>query len=485
VTNVLRLGVLVALAMIVPTCAYALTALQGIQTVFIIPMENYNWSSIHGNANSPYINNTILPNGAHAEQYYNPPGMHPSLPNYLWMEAGTNFGITADILPSTGGQNTQNHLTAYLKAAGISWRSYSEDICGCDCPLANTNLYVPRHNPVVYFYDNTNTNNSSSTTCQSNVRPYSQFAADLQNNAVARFNWVVPNLCDDMHNSSGCGTTNKILHGDTWLANNLPLILNSSAYTNGGLVVIVWDEGAGTSDGPIGCIVMSPLAKKNYSNSIHYTHSSLLRTLQNIFNVKPYLNDAANATDLSDLFNNNAPQLAVLPAQGATSAGWTNGPFSPSAVTFTLTNLGTASMNWSVTHTAPWSTLAPTSGTLSANSATTVTASVNSAANSLGIGNYPDVISFENLANNFGNTARTNELIVTMAPLPPIFSAAAFDGSQFQVTLTGSPGSNYIVQYSSNFIDWLPIVTNPSPFTLVDTNAPQFPALFYRGLSAP
>jgi len=39
-----------------------------------------------------------------------------------------------------------------------------------------------------------------------------------------------------------------------------------------------------------------------YSNTIHYTHSSTVRTLQEIFAVTPLLGDAANATDLQDLF---------------------------------------------------------------------------------------------------------------------------------------------------------------------------------------
>src|SRR5437660_6305362 len=62
-----------------------------IKTVFVIVMENTNWSDITS-SQTPYLANTLVPLGAHAEQYYNPPGNHPSLPNYLWLEAGTNFG---------------------------------------------------------------------------------------------------------------------------------------------------------------------------------------------------------------------------------------------------------------------------------------------------------------------------------------------------------------------------------------------------------
>ena len=71
---------------------------------------------------------------------------------------------------------------------------------------------------------------------------------------------------------------------------------------NGGTVFITWDEGEG-GDGPIGMIVLSPDAKgAGYSNTIHYTHSSTLRTLQEIFGVTPLLGGATTAIDLRDLF---------------------------------------------------------------------------------------------------------------------------------------------------------------------------------------
>jgi hypothetical protein len=49
-------------------------------------------------------------------------------------------------------------------------------------------------------------------------------------------------------------------------------------------------------------IVLSPLAKQGYGNTVHYTHGSTLRSVQEIFGVQPLLGDAANATDLADLF---------------------------------------------------------------------------------------------------------------------------------------------------------------------------------------
>jgi hypothetical protein len=49
-------------------------------------------------------------------------------------------------------------------------------------------------------------------------------------------------------------------------------------------------------------MVFSPWAKSDYVNNIQYDHSSMLRTMQEIFEVGPYLGGAATATDLSDMF---------------------------------------------------------------------------------------------------------------------------------------------------------------------------------------
>jgi hypothetical protein len=275
---------------------------SGIRTVFVIVFENHNWSQIKGSASAPYINNTVLPMAAHAEQYFNPPGIHPSEGNYLWLEAGTNFGILNDSPPSTNHQGTTQHLVTLLENAGLTWKSYQEGISGTACPLTNSGLYAPKHNPMVFFDDVTGTNSASSARCIQHVRPYSELAGDLTGNRVANYNFITPDLCNDMHNSSGCATSDAIANGDTWLSHALPPILASPAYQQGGAVFITFDESV-SGDFPVAMMVLSPQGKgAGYSNSIHYTHSSLLRTVQEIFRVTPLLGDAANATNLSDLF---------------------------------------------------------------------------------------------------------------------------------------------------------------------------------------
>jgi phosphatidylinositol-3-phosphatase len=267
-----------------------------LQTVFLIVMENQNWSGIAGNPSAPYINRQLLPIASHAEQYYNPPGVHPSLPNYIWLEAGSNFGVTDDGDPFSDGQKTTQHLVTQLTLAGKTWKAYQEDIGGTTCPLSDVNDYAVKHDPFVYFEDVTNNNNSKSQTCIAHVRPYTELAADLQNNRVANYNFITPNLCNDMHDCD-------VSVGDSWLSTEIPKIMNSAAYRNGGAIFITWDEGENDSDGPIGMIVISPLAKGNgYSNSIRYTHSSTLLTLEETFGLSVRLGASAGATDLSDLF---------------------------------------------------------------------------------------------------------------------------------------------------------------------------------------
>ncbi len=277
---------------------------SNIQTVFIVLMENHDWSQIVGSPSAPYINDKLLPQSSYTTQYFNPPRIHPSLPNYLWLEAGTNFGIRDDGLPAVHHQSTSEHLATLLEAAGISWKTYQEGIDGTDCPLTVRGLYAPKHNPFVYFDDLTDTIDPKSPHCIDRVRPYDELAGDLAPSGdLAQYNFITPDQCHDMHDS-GCETGDSIRNGDLWLSREMPQILTSDAFKAGGALFITWDEGTGSSDGPIGMIVLSPLAKGNgYQSKIHYDHSSTLRTFQEILGVTPLLGDAANAKNLSDLFN--------------------------------------------------------------------------------------------------------------------------------------------------------------------------------------
>jgi hypothetical protein len=53
----------------------------------------------------------------------------------------------------------------------------------------------------------------------------------------------------------------------------------------------------------------------------------------------------------------------------------------------------------------------------------------------------------------------------------------------FQLGFAGVAGSNYVLQASTNLVNWVPINTNLAPsnvFNLFDPQATNFPHRFYR-----
>jgi phosphatidylinositol-3-phosphatase len=277
------------------------TAPRAIKTVFMVVMENRSWSEIQGSKSAPYINQTLLTKASLATRYSNA-AVHPSEPNYLWLEGGTDYGILDDGDPAQHHLANKDHLVSLLTQAGISWKSYQQGIDGSQCPVESRELYAAKHDPFVFFDDVTDGNNPRSANCIAHVRPLQELTADLQGGPVARYNFVIPDLCNDMHGFTGCPVADAIAAGDAWLSEWVPRIMQSQAYADGGAIFITWDEADG-NDQPIGMIVLSPLAKGGgYSNAIPYSHSSTLRSLQEIFNVGPLLCDAARAESLGDLF---------------------------------------------------------------------------------------------------------------------------------------------------------------------------------------
>jgi len=370
---------------------------QQIKKVFVIAMENHNWTQpanqftggiqqIYQNPAAPFINSLVNGNAqvtigsqtvnisdqvAYAAAYHNVlatpsgnnPHIHPSEPNYIWAEAGTNFGILNDSDPYPNNvQNTSLHLTGLLNQAGISWKSYQEDTDLASDNGALINVvrpqdqwtvplksiggvfgdgtfnawngatqynYAAKHNPMVFFADtNGNGDVTAANPMAAHYAPLQQLAADLENDTVAEYNWITPNQFNDQHTTLSAGYQGltgdpaKIKQGDDFLKEIVPMIMASKAYQENGVIILWWDEAEG--DGVSGDnadsfshtvpeIIISKHAHKNvngvpYASPVNLTHSSDLRTMQEIFHVGPWLGDAANVPDLSDLFQPGAIQ---------------------------------------------------------------------------------------------------------------------------------------------------------------------------------
>jgi len=338
--------------------------------VFVIAMENHNWTQpgtvtspqqIFMNPAAPFINSLV--NGtsgisdqvAYATNYQNAGiGVHPSEPNYVWAEAGSalkSLGTDADPYHSDCTPNTINttdqHLSSFLTKAHKTWRSYQEDVnvnLSTNVPLAMsawispivshsghlmTGLneyyyttqynYAAKHNPMVFFTDTAGPCPAAPST---HYPPLQELALDLQSGNLADYNWITPNQYNDQHSalSGGYGAfvpasdTSSIAQGDNFLSRVVPLIMSSDAYQDGGVIMLWWDESeeGDTAAFTLPFIVISKNAHSNvhglpFASNVELSHSSFLRTMQEIFDVDPddgypFLGEAAVANDLSSLF---------------------------------------------------------------------------------------------------------------------------------------------------------------------------------------
>jgi phosphatidylinositol-3-phosphatase len=193
--------VAVALAAIVVAASFAKGPIKkqgpkanghALDHVFLIMLENHSQSSVIDDANAPFIT-SLAHTYAMAANYYGV--THPSQPNYIATISGSNWGVNDD-QPT----NTYDHLNIadQLEQHHLTWAAYMDSMpsvgfTGQQYPSDNA-LYVNKHNPFVLMDDI-----RSSTKRLANIKPYTQFAADMKAKTLPNFVWISPNQCHDMH----------------------------------------------------------------------------------------------------------------------------------------------------------------------------------------------------------------------------------------------------------------------------------------------
>ena len=237
--------------------------------IFVIMLENREYDQVIGSPQASNLTDLAKQYGV-ATSYYGV--RHPSLPNYIALTGGDTFGIASDC---TGCFVNQTNLVDQLEAAGKSWKGYMESMPQTCFVGDAPPLYRQKHNPFIYYDDVRN----DPARC-SKVVPFTQFAVDLQANALPDFVWITPNMCNDMHDCPASA-------GDAWLETWVPQIIASPAWRDRGALFITFDEGSGAagcctyaSGGRIATLVISPLGKPGYASDVAYDHYSLLRTIE-------------------------------------------------------------------------------------------------------------------------------------------------------------------------------------------------------------
>jgi phospholipase C len=324
--------------------------------VILIMMENHGTDTIFGNKeDAPFVNALIAQPGVrYATQYYGV--THPSLPNYLALIAGDDMGIhddckagaeimcapeefvpDAEEAPMAGHMLTDlqqkrasetahlfggKTLVDQLDEASVSWKVYMQGL-PADRKLTEywpvdasgkvvAKLYAQKHNPFVYF-----SRFIDDPARMAKLLSYDDFAADLQG-GLARFTWITPDVCHDMHGMSpgGAAAIGKpdcaypksgldhmvIRLGDDYLRETVEAIRAALVWKDDTAIVIVWDEddyagSSGIMGSPIGrngvvlggsrtpLIVVTSKDEPPRKIDTPYNHYNLLATLEALYGV--------------------------------------------------------------------------------------------------------------------------------------------------------------------------------------------------------
>ena len=258
--------------------------------VFIVVEENAGYADVIGSSSMPYFNGLANKYGLATNYYAN---LHPSIPDYFELTVGKTLTINDAETPQSFPVSDDN-VVRELLAAGKSWKSYAEDLPSAGYTGGNTGKYLVRHNPLAYMSDVQNTPAQAQ-----NLVPFSQFAADLPTANLPQYSFIVPNSCNDAHDC-------PLSTADTWLKNNIDLLISSPVFQKDGLLIIVFDEGNSLDftqrGGHVAAVVVSPFSKPAYKSIAFYQHQSVLRLMLEGRGVKKLPGDAATAPAMWEFF---------------------------------------------------------------------------------------------------------------------------------------------------------------------------------------
>jgi hypothetical protein len=314
--------------------------LPPIHHVFVIVLENKGFETTFGaETKSPYLADTLTKAGALLRQYY---GIgHSSLDNYIAMISGiaptpetqADCGIFADFRQTGMAPYDQpigkgcvyplhvQTLPNQLTARQLTWSAYMEDMgldvqrdarATCAHPpigapdptegASKDDQYATKHNPFVYFHSIIDF-----PSCDSNVVALPRLESDLRSAVTTpNFVFISPSLCHDGHDTPCVnGEPGGLVSADAFLRRWVPMIMQSPAYRDGGLLIITFDEAngadatacCGEESGPnveqagvrgpgggrAGAVLLSPSIRGGTVSDVPYNHYSMLRSVEDIF----------------------------------------------------------------------------------------------------------------------------------------------------------------------------------------------------------
>ena len=350
--------------------------LPPIRHVFILVLENKDYEESFGAASkAPYLAKELPKQGQLLTQYHGT--SHLSLGNYLSMISGQAPNPDTqgdcnqsykDVFPGTPTPDGQvvgagciypkaiKTLPDQLEEKGFTWGGYMQDMgnaapakpATCRHPAIGAtddtqsarkgDQYAARHNPFVYFH----TIIDDQPRCDANVVPLTDLPADLASEArTPNYVFITPNLCDDAHDAPCVdGKPGGLVSADAFLRTWVPMILDSPAYKQSGLLLVTYDEANfnpgsstaccdeptgpntptpgiyGPGGGRTGTVVLSPFTRPGSVNNAPYNHYSMLRSVEDLFGLGHlgYAGQGGLKAFGADVFNAEASQLPPPPS---------------------------------------------------------------------------------------------------------------------------------------------------------------------------
>jgi len=210
---------------------------------------------------------------------------HPSLPNYLSIAGGSDFGIADDADPPSHLLSGHSVFGRAL-ATGHTAKLYAETM-PANCSPTSVGRYAVRHNPWTYFP-------SEAASCSSHDVPLSAFAGDISHGRLPNVGMVIPNLCNDAHDCA-LSVTN------TWLKAKVGAVVAGPDFQSGRLAIVIT---ADEDDRLSGNKVLTVVAQKSIHAKIvrvALNHYGLSRSLSQISHTTP-LRHAVGATSVLSAF---------------------------------------------------------------------------------------------------------------------------------------------------------------------------------------
>ena len=221
---------------------------------------------------------------------------HPSYPNYLAMIAGTDFGLhrrgsyLGDRQMNFPNDAFHKTIADRLTAAGLEFKQYAEELPPGTCPWNISGLhitdkrgnYARRHVPYLSFRE-IQEKWCDHVIAVDSSKANNYFAQDAKKGLVA-YSFYTPNMNHDGHD------TNAQVAG-AWVKKFLDETFPEKL-RNGTLVVITFDESGGNEDNRIYTVFLGDMVKPaNQQDPAalgkHYTHYSVLRTIEDNFGLEP------------------------------------------------------------------------------------------------------------------------------------------------------------------------------------------------------